>query len=162
MYDEISGTQPPQDEGLETQPPQDEGQATPRIAEEEESSWDNDGNTGRNEKDNHWWTTEVKAPLVCPFQANPGVLIERPENLRPSFFFEVFLKDQAIEFFVVETNTYAEKVWQEMFIKRCSRFQKWEPTNATEKSVFIGLLLHVGVINLPRLGDYCSNDPIYI
>ena len=35
MYDEISGTQPPQDEGLETQPPQDEGQATPRIAEKE-------------------------------------------------------------------------------------------------------------------------------
>ena len=45
-----------------------------------------------------------------------------------------------------------------MVIKRSSWFQKWEPTDATEMRVFIGLVLHMGV---PRLSDYRSNDPMY-
>ena len=51
---ERNGTQPPQDEQLDA----------PRIAEEEESSRDKDGDSGGNEKDNPLWTTEVKAPPV--------------------------------------------------------------------------------------------------
>ena len=83
-------TQLPQDKQLGTQPLLDEQPAAPRIAEEGESSRDKDGDTGGNEKDNHWWTTEVKAPPVYLFQANPGVLIETPENLRPTFCFLKF------------------------------------------------------------------------
>ena len=92
-----------------TQPPQEERPAAPRIAEEGESSRDKDGGTGGNEKDNHRLTAEVKAPPVYPFQANPAVLIEKPENLRPTFFFEVFLNDEVIEFFVAETNSFCRK-----------------------------------------------------
>ena len=103
----------------------------------------------------------MKATPVYPFQANPGVLIKTEENLQPNFFFEVFLNDEVIEFFVAETNSYAEKVCQNMVIKRSSLFRKWEPTNATEMRVFVGLVLHMGVINLPRLSDYWSNDPMY-
>ena len=119
---ERRGTQPPQDEQLGTQPPQDERPAAPRIAEEGKSSRDKDCDTGGNEKDNYRWTTEVKTPRVYPFQANPGVLIQTSENLRPTFSFEVFLNEEVIEFFVAETNSYAEKVCQSMFIKRSSQF----------------------------------------
>ena len=65
-----------------------------------------------------------------------------------------------IEFFVAETNSYAEKVCKNMVIKRSSQFRKWEPINTTEMGVFIGLVLHMGVINLPRLSDYWANDPM--
>ena len=94
-----------------------------------------------------------------PFQENPGVLIETPENLLPTFYFEVFLNDEVFELFVAGTNSYAEKVCQNMVIKRSSQFWKWEPTNATEMRVF-SLVLYMGVINLPRLSDYWSNDPM--
>ena len=154
-------TQPPQDEWLGTQPPQDQRPAAPRIAAKGEISSDRDDDTGGNEKVNHWWTTEVKAPPVYLFQANPGAFIEMPENLRPTFFFEVFLNDKVIEFFIVETNSYAKEVCQNMVIKRGSRFRKWEPRNATEIRMFIGLVLHMGVINLPRVSDYWSNNPLY-
>ena len=113
---ERSGTHPPQDERLGTQPPQDEWPVAPRIAEEGESSRDKDDDAGGNEKDNHQWTTEVKEPPVYPFQANPGVLIETPKNLQPTFSFEVFFNDEVIEFFVAETNSNAEKVCQNMAI----------------------------------------------
>ena len=66
-----------------------------------------------------------------------------------------------IEFFVAKTNSYAEKVCQNMIVKRNSRFQKWKPTSATEMRVFIGFVLHMGVIDLPRLSNYWSNDPMY-
>ena len=144
-----------------TQPPQNERPGALRITEEGESSRDKNGDTVGNEKDNHRWITEVNAPPIYPFQANSGVLIETPENLRPTFFFYVFLNDEVIEFFVAKTNSYAEKVCQNMIVKRNSRFQKWKPTNATEMRVFIGFVLHMGVIDLPRLSNYWSNDPMY-
>ena len=93
----------------------------------------------------------MKAPPIYPFQANPGVLIKTLENLRPSFFFAVFLIYKVIVFFVAETNSYAENVCQNMVIKRSSRFRKWEPTNITKMRVFIGLVLLMGAIKLPRL-----------
>ena len=101
----------------------------------------------------------MKAPPVYLFQANSGVPIETPNKLRPTFFFEVFLNHEDIEFFFAETNSYAVKVWQNMFIKRISRFRKMG--NVTEMGVFIGLVLHMRVINLLRLSDYWSNDPMY-
>ena len=52
----------------------------------------------------------MKASPIYPFQADPGVLIETPENLQHTFFFEVFLNDEMIEFCVAETNSYAEKI----------------------------------------------------
>ena len=93
----------------------------------------------------------MKAPPIYPFQAYPGVLIKTPENLRPSFFFAVILTDEMVVFFVAETNSYAENVCQNMVIKRSSRFRKWETTNITKMRVFIGLVLLMGVIKLPRL-----------
>ena len=52
-----------------TQPPQDEWPAAPQIAGGGGSSRDKDGHIGGNEKDNHWWTTEMKALSSYPFQA---------------------------------------------------------------------------------------------
>ena len=68
----------------------------------------------------------MKAPPVYPFQVNLGVLIEATENPRPTFFFEDFLNDEVIEFFVAETNSYADKVRKNIVIIRSSRFRKWE------------------------------------
>ena len=114
MSGERRGTQPPQDEQLGTQPPQDERPAAPRIAEEGKSSRDKDGDTGGNEKDNYRWTTEVKTPRVYPFQANPGVLIQTSENLRPTFSFEVFLNEEVIEFLLLKQIVMLRK-----FVKAC-------------------------------------------
>ena len=91
----------------------------------------------------------MKAPPVYQFQANPGFLIETSKNLRPTFFFKVFLNDEVIEFFVAETNSYAENVCQNKIIKKSSKFRKWESTNAKETRMFIAL--HLAALSLPRL-----------
>ena len=44
-------------------------------------------------------------------------------------------------------------------MSRRSRFKNWKATNITEMKAFLGLLLHVGVVNLPNLRDCWSRDP---
>ena len=62
---------------------------------------------------------------------------------------------------VVETNRYAEKVLDEIIIKRNSRFKEWKPTDFDEMKLFLGLLIQIGMLNLPRLSDYWSTDPLF-
>ena len=62
---------------------------------------------------------------------------------------------------MVETNRYAEKVLDEIIIKRNSRFKEWKPTDFDEMKLFLGLLIQIGMLNLPRLSDYWSTDPLF-
>ena len=51
------------------------------------------------------------------------------------------------------------KLYQKKTISRRSRFNNCKASNITELKVFLGLLLHVGVVNVPNLQDYWSRDP---
>ena len=72
------------------------------------------------------WSAEAKDPPNFPFNENSGFLIDIPENADPTSSFKLFLSDDLISFLVVETNRYAEKVLDEIIIKRNSRFKERE------------------------------------
>ena len=61
---------------------------------------------------------------------------------------------------MVETNRYAEKVLDEIIIQRNSQFKEWKPTDFDEMKLFLGWLIHMGMLNLPRLSDYWLTDPL--
>ena len=44
-------------------------------------------------------------------------------------------------------------------MSRKSRFKEGKPTNIAEMKAFIGLMLHMGVANIPNLQYYCATDP---
>ena len=106
------------------------------------------------------WSAEAKDPSNFPFNENPGFFINIPENATPTYFLKLFLSDDLICFLVVETNRYAEKVLDEIIIKRNSRFKDWAPTDLDEMKLFLGLLIQLGMLNLPRLSDCWSTDPL--
>ena len=56
-----------------------------------------------------------------------------------------------MNFLVEETNHYAEKVIKQTTVKQNSKFNDWKPTDTDEMEVFIGLLLHIRLVNLPCL-----------
>ena len=60
---------------------------------------------------------------------------------------------------VERTNNYAEKVISEKTMSRRSRFKNLKATNITEMKAFLGLLLHMGVVNQPNLQNYWPRDP---
>ena len=64
------------------------------------------------------WSGEAKDPPNFPFNENSGFLIDIPENAGPTYFLKMFLSDDLNSFLVVETNRYAEKVLDEIIIKR--------------------------------------------
>ena len=64
------------------------------------------------------WSAEAKDPPNFPVNENSGFLIDIQENAGPTYFFKLFLSDDLISFLVVETNRYAEKVLDEIIIKR--------------------------------------------
>ena len=69
------------------------------------------------------WSVKAKDPPNFPFNENSGFLINIPENVGPTYLFKLFLSDDLISFLVMETNRYAEKVLDEIIIKRNSRFK---------------------------------------
>ena len=64
-------------------------------------------------------------------------------------------------FIVNETNRYAERESNKTILTRRSRYEDWKPTDAVEIKKSIGLLLHMGIVNLPRIGDYWSIDHFF-
>ena len=107
------------------------------------------------------WSVEAKDPPNFPFKENSGFLIDIPENAGPTCFFNLFLSDNLISFLVVETNRYAEKVLDEIIIKRNSWFKEGKPIDFDEMKLFLGILIQMGMLNLPRLSDYWSTDPLF-
>ena len=75
------------------------------------------------------WSAEAQDPPNFPFNENSGFAIDIPETATPTYFFKLFLSDDLISFLVVETNRYAEKVLDEIIIKRNSWFKEWKPTD---------------------------------
>ena len=77
-----------------------------------------------------------------------------PENADPTFFLGLILTEELVQFMVERTNNYAQKVVSEKTMSRGSRFKNWKATYITETKIVLGLLLHMGVVNLPNLQDY--------
>ena len=105
------------------------------------------------------WLDTATDPQDFPFTAEPGMKIHVPENPKPQVFFELLLDENIVEFMVERTNAYAKKVIDETTMRRSSRFKAWKDTCDEEMRKFLGLLLHMGVINMPKIADYWSKDP---
>ena len=74
-----------------------------------------------------------------------------PPKDDPVYFFKLFLKDEIMNFLVEETNHYAEKVIKQITVKQNSKFNDWKPTDTDKMEVFIGLLVHIRLVNLSCL-----------
>uniref|UniRef100_A0A1B6H727 PiggyBac transposable element-derived protein domain-containing protein n=1 Tax=Homalodisca liturata TaxID=320908 RepID=A0A1B6H727_9HEMI len=84
-----------------------------------------------------------------------------PNNRKPIDFFRHYLTDEVVELMVVETNHNANEVISKLRLSRKSRLKDWKNTNHGEMKQFIGLLLYMGLVGLPRISDYWSKNPLY-
>jgi len=62
---------------------------------------------------------------------------------------------------VVETNRNADQVLSKHRLTKSSRFIKWVPTNDVEMKQFLGLLMWMGLVQMPSLKDYWSLKMLY-
>ena len=105
------------------------------------------------------WFSDLADPPAFQFTARPGPLVDILENADPTFFLGLILTEELLQFMVERTNNYAQKILLEKTMSKRSTFKNWKPIHITEMKIFLGLLLHVGVLNLTNLQDYWSRDP---
>ena len=85
--------------------------------------------------------------------ATTGLQIDASTLVEPLDYYKLFLTDDMVEEHVAETNKHADLVKERDVgkLKPNSRAHKWYPTTAVELLQFIGIILHMGIVRLPKI-----------
>ncbi|CAH2088552.1 unnamed protein product [Euphydryas editha] len=76
----------------------------------------------------------------------------------PISFFNFFFEDDFLTMICEKTNARAVKLFCESTVTENSRITSWKELTVSELRVFLGLLFHMGFIQLPRLQDYWKTN----
>ncbi len=100
------------------------------------------------------WKKEEPTSFVCQYAKKPGPTSPSVSSQStPGDLFYRFFTDEVWELIVVETNRYANS-----FVANNSGSGAWIDTTENELKAFIGLLILMGIVRLPRLELYWSTN----
>lgn len=80
---------------------------------------------------------------------------------KPIEFYNQYLTDDILQLMTEETNRNASQVLASVRISRKSRLNEWKNTDPTEMKQFLGILMWMGLVPMPRLSDYWSKNLLY-
>ncbi|KAE9523001.1 hypothetical protein AGLY_016632 [Aphis glycines] len=115
-----------------------------------------------NVTNNAWFNVTGDYQKQFVFNKNSGLKIDIPETASVWYHFNLFCSDDIIELIVIETNSNAEQFLSKIRLSKASRFSKWVPTNYNEIKKLIGLLLWMGLVQMPSIESYWSTKSRYI
>lgn len=98
------------------------------------------------------------------FTVNPGVKPDVAGLLcdgSPGDIFDAIVDNRIIDHIVEETNLYATQTLLEINAEPNSRLHNWEPVTQEDIRHFLGLVGFMGIVKLPSLADYWSQDEIF-
>ena len=107
-----------------------------------------------------WTVANRERPRAIPFTANSGIQVPTP-GFEAFDYFSLFINDDLLNYFVAETNRFAEQFISASATRRRSRVNDWYPTDPNEMRQFLGLLFLTGIIRKPAFHMYWSKDPLY-
>lgn len=96
-----------------------------------------------------------------PFTREEGFLSPIPEVKSPINFFRFLVDAVFLEGIVSATNKYAFDLFCGPSTVPGSRVSKWKDLTVEELLVFLGLLLHMGIVKLPRIQDYWKSNKLF-
>nr|CAI5844778.1 unnamed protein product [Callosobruchus analis] len=77
-------------------------------------------------------------------------------------FFRSIVDDKIIDEMVNQTNLYASQVMADSEdVSKESRLHRWVPTDKEEMLKFIGIVAYMGMVRMPSLEKYWSNDELF-
>jgi len=82
-------------------------------------------------------------------------------TINPIDCYRHFITDEIIDLMVRETNRYAEQYSQTHEISRRSKFRQWKSTNNQEMWKFFGIIIEMGLVQMPKLKYYWSSSQLY-
>lgn len=87
-------------------------------------------------------------------------VIEEMQDKQPADFFFMFVDEALLELMVQETNRYALQKLSKTILPK-ARIKQWKATNPNEMKIFLGLQIWIGLVQMPKLGCYWSNNVLY-
>lgn len=79
----------------------------------------------------------------------------------PIDFFLLFVDDEILQVMVTETNRYATQNLTNPELEAKARIRQWKNTNPYELKQFLGVLIWMGLVQMPHLHSYWSKKKIY-
>ena len=107
-----------------------------------------------------WTAPNVDRQRAIPFTANSGIQVPTP-GFEAFDYFSLFINDDLLNYFVAETNRFAEQFISTNDTRKRSRVNEWRPTDPNEMKQFIEVLFLTGIIRKPAFHLYWSKGPLY-
>lgn len=98
-----------------------------------------------------------RKPKTHNFIINSGPNLNLPIDAQPIDYFNLLFNEDLMISILTETNRYAnEKIKRVLSPK--STWHKWTDVTLTEMKAFLGMIINMGLVNLPDLKDYWSSE----
>ena len=116
---------------------------------------------GSNSHSESQWNTGYFQPKGEEFSGTPGIQVT-VNGTTPLDYFKLFFTDNILDLLVTETNRYAAQCTEAAPkpLPKYSYLALWVPVTRTDMTVFIALLINMGIVNKPEVRSYWSVDPI--
>ena len=109
-----------------------------------------------------WKMEELTTIPEFNFDENVGLTIEMPTDALPIDYARLLLTDELISEICICTNLYANCVIDASGpMRRRSIFKCWKPVKEDELRKFLGLVFHMGLINMPTYKHYWKKDHLF-
>ena len=81
--------------------------------------------------------------------------------INPIDCYRHFITDEVIHLMVRETNRYAEQHRQTQKLTKRSKTLQWRPTTNEEMLRFLGIILEMGLVQMPEIDYYWSKSKLF-
>ena len=103
------------------------------------------------------WSQNYVPPAVDRSfkESSPGPRQRFPAGSKAGDYFGCFFTDDLWDLMVEETNRYYD---QKVAAEPTRHKRKWKPVTKEEMEAFVGVLIYMVVVKLPRMNMYWSNN----
>jgi hypothetical protein len=117
------------------------------------------------EMDSNSWN-EIKSESDAEFVGEYGLdedvtSLTEDNTIDPIDCYRHFITDEIIDLMVRETNRYVEQYFQTHEITSRSKFRQWKATTDQEMLKFLGIIIQMGLVQMPKLSHYWSSSQLY-
>ena len=95
------------------------------------------------------WVKAESQALNWPYKLKPGPTIDMPADAPAEAYFSKIFDDRVWDLIVTETNRYQHKT-----VLDSEHSRPWEDVTPEEMKAFIGIVILMGILKLPRLEMY--------
>ena len=120
---------------------------------------------GDDDLDSQVWS-EIESESDTEFSEDYGMMEEVSTNseddvINPIDCYRHFITDEVIRLMVRETNRYAEQHVQTQTLTKRSKTLQWRPTSNEEMFRFLGIILEMGLVQIPEIDYYWSKSKLF-